>query len=141
MYKGQQVIRTKGEDGCFPAVGSSAFIKEFVGDYHFQLEGCGDTEFKAHEFSPKLDATTPQCAAIEVVKALQVIDGWNRQCPTGQLISIEGHPAVDGGSVFIAGQHYDSNNPTDLLVHLLGEVSKESFRTQLAALNNLAEAL
>lgn len=142
MYKGQKVKRIHGGDDAFPAVNSYTFVKEVYGDgTKITLEGCSDYLYDALDFQGCTKIITQEELAMQVVDALHVIDAWNKTCPTGLLISVDGYPAVDGGSVFEVGKAFDTNSPCELLDKLIEECNKEALSKQLEALNKLAGKL
>lgn len=136
----QLVQRIKGGENCFPSVGARAFVST-VGTDSITLEGYGDVPFLPEHFSPVDDREMVAKGKPEVhqlIEALEVVDKWNKVCPTGLLVSIEGHEAVNGGSVFDVGGRIDTNNPQELFETLMGEATAIDFKKQLAQLNTLA---
>lgn len=137
LFPNQRVRRIIGNDGCFPAVGSEVFVDTVVDTHTVTLKGCGKTYFSVSHFEPSGTITESEVNAKELIEALEVINRHNRVCPTAQMVSIEAHPAVDGGSVFLLGGSFDTNNPQELYAQMVQEVSKEAFQAQLTHLNTL----
>lgn len=138
LYVGQQVKRIIGKEDCFPSVGSVGFVATVLNEVAVTLVGCGDTPYLKSHFEPSGSIKVKDKDIKGLIEAIQVIDAWNTTCPSSQLISIEGHVKVDGGSVYMVGGAFDTNNPQELFGKLVQEVSKSDFEVQLAQLNTLA---
>lgn len=125
---GQRVKRIVGSDGCFPALGNCGFVEEVIDDVSFTLQGCGATPYLISSFVADSEPVIAAPKVHELIQAVILIDTWNRTQPTGQMISIEAHCAQDGGSTFMVGQSFDTNNPQELFNQLVHEVSKEELQ-------------
>lgn len=122
MYrKGDIVVRiVEPKEGNFKA-GTRAIIKEILNDREFTLEGHDGTYCQSSFRLETLKDTTGEIRQVSDLEsmehALNVIDHWNRTHPTAYMVSIEAHPAQDGGSIFSTATA-DTNNVAQFVVEL-----------------------
>lgn len=142
FIEGQKVKRVVGEDGCFPAVGSIAFVGESINEHLMTLMGCGGHSYNPNHFIAEGELAQPVAPEVhELIQALHVIDKWNRLKPTSQMLSIEAHCAQDGGSTFIVGNAFDTNNAQELFNHLVHEVSRDDLKVLASQFNSMVDKL
>lgn len=122
MYRsGDIVVRlTTPAEGNFKA-GTRAIVDEVLNATEFTLEGHVG-HYLQSSFRPAnlVDShgQIRQVSDLETVEnALNVIDNWNKTHPTGYMISIEAHPAQDGGSTFLTDST-DSNSIPEFMASI-----------------------
>lgn len=114
--------------------GQRAVVTSLVDDKYMTLDGHAG-QFLIANF--RVDTLGSPCGAkatlsdLEAVEqALNTIDQWNRTHPTGSMISIEAHPAQDGGSTFFTSTE-DFNDVSLMVEHLGTLASKEERKSTL----------
>lgn len=114
--------------------GTRAIVKEIINDTEFTLEGHRgiylQSSFRLVGANETLRENRQVSDLESVENALNVIDAWNRTHPTGYMISIEAHPAQDGGSTFLTNT-LDTNSVSQFMVELAKAASGEERKATL----------
>lgn len=121
QHKGQKVVRISENLAGGVVMGETYTIKYLIDDDTLALEEV-DGEWSRSEFKDAATYVAPlkgNTVSLEsLANALRIIDMWNRTQPTSLMVSIEAHPAQDGGSSFFTSTA-DSNDVDSFVADLL----------------------